>query len=126
MAKKILIVDDEADFAQLLMFDMKKRGYEVALAGDGEEGMQKIGQFKPDLIVFDIKMPKMDGYTFVKNVKKDPETKNLPMIALTSFEPMRDIFEMEGVGDYFVKSAKMEQLFATIGKYLNPPEASGA
>lgn len=116
--KKILIVDDEPDFAQLLVFDMKKRGFDVATAANGEEGLRKIAEIKPDLIVFDIKMPKMDGYSFVKNVKKDPEMKNVPMIALTSFEPMREMFEMEGVNDYFVKSARMEALFTAINKHL--------
>jgi len=118
--KKILIVDDETDFAQLLVFDMKKRGFEVMTASNGEEGLKKIKEFLPDLIVFDIKMPKMDGYTFVKNAKKEPEAKDVPMIALTSFEPMREMFEMEGVNDYFVKAARMEELFTAINKYLAP------
>lgn len=116
---KILIVDDEADFAQLLAFDLKKRGYQVATASNGEEGLAKIKTEKPGLVLFDIKMPKMDGYTFVKAVRKDPATAALPMMALTSYEPMRDMFEMEGVNGYFVKAARMDGLFEAIAKHLN-------
>ena len=114
---KILIVDDEIDFAQLLVFDIKKRGYEVITATNGEEGLAKIRSEKPRLIIFDIKMPKMDGYTFVKHIKKDPELSSIPLIALTSYD-MKDMFEIEGVRDYFLKSPKMDSLFDTIARYL--------
>ena len=115
---KILIVDDDQDFSQLLEFDLKKHGYVVALAVNGEEGLEKIKTEKPEIIIIDIKMPKMDGYTFVRRIKKDAETKNIPLIVLTSYEPMKDMFQLEGVSDYFVKSANMEGLLKTIEKNL--------
>ncbi|MCI0529837.1 MAG: response regulator [Nitrospira sp.] len=111
-------MDDDQDFKQLLEFDLKKRGYEVVNAGNGEEGLDKIRSEKPDLVLLDIKMPKMDGYTFVRHLKKDPATKGVPLIILTSYEPMKDMFQLEGVSDYFVKTAKMEGLFQTIEKNL--------
>lgn len=116
--KKILVVDDDADFSQLLQFDLKKNGYDVVAAFNGEEGLEKAGAEKPNLIVLDIKMPKMDGYTFVRRLKKDPDMKNIPLIVLTSYEPMKDMFQLEGVNDYFVKSANMEGLLAAIKKNL--------
>lgn len=116
--KKILVVDDDADFSQLLQFDLKKNGYEVVAAYNGEEGLEKAASEKPNLIVLDIKMPKMDGYTFVRRLKKDPDMKNTPLIVLTSYEPMKDMFQLEGVNDYFVKSANMEGLLAAIKKNL--------
>ena len=116
--KKILIVDDDQDFCQLLEFDLKKLGYELCCAFNGEEGLEKVGTEKPDLIVLDIKMPKMDGYTFVRRLKKEPETKDIPVVVLTSYEPMKDMFQLEGVTDYFVKSANTEELFKTIDKNL--------
>ena len=116
--EKILLVEDDQDFAQLLEFDLKKHGYQVATASNGEEGLEKVGIEKPSLIILDIKMPKMDGYTFVRRIKKDSETKEIPLIVLTSYEPMKDMFQMEGVNDYIVKSANMESLVKTIEKHL--------
>lgn len=115
---KILLVDDDPDFKQLLGFDLRKNGYTVVMANDGEEGLLKASSEKPDLILCDIKMPRMDGYTFVRHLKKDAETATIPLIILTSYEPMKDMFQMEGVNDYYVKSVDTEGLFETIKKHL--------
>lgn len=115
---RILIVDDDRDFVQLFEFDLRKRGYHVITAFDGEDGIEKARREKPQLIMLDIKMPKMDGYTFVRRLKKDPDIKDIPLVVLTSYEPMKDMFQMEGVQDYFVKSVDMEGLFKTIEKYV--------
>lgn len=115
---KILLVDDDPDFKQLLSFDLKKNGYDVVMAGDGEEGLAKADKEKPDLILLDIKMPRMDGYTFVRHLKKSEATASIPLIVLTSYEPMKDMFQMEGVNDYYVKSVDTEGLFTTIKKHL--------
>ena len=116
MPHKILIVDDDPDFLQIVEFQLKKRGYQIVTASNGEEGLEKAYSENPELIMLDIKMPKMDGYTLVRRLKKDDRTKDTPLIVLTSYEPMKDMFQMEGVYDYFVKSAEMEKLFASIAK----------
>jgi CheY-like chemotaxis protein len=116
--QKILVVDDDPDFVQLLEFDLKKHGYNVVTALNGQEGLDKVKSEGPDLIMLDIKMPKVDGYTFVRHLKKDGGTKEIPVIVLTSYEPMKDMFQLEGVKDYFVKSANMEGLLKTIEKHL--------
>ena len=116
--RKILLVDDDQDFIQLLEFDLKKHGYSVATANNGEEGLSKLRDAKPDLIILDIKMPKVDGYTFVRRLKKDPDSKDIPVIVLTSYEPMKDMFQLEGVQDYVVKSVNMEALITSIEKNL--------
>lgn len=122
--RKLLIVDDDRDFVQLLEFDLKKHGYQTLCAFNGEEGLDRAQKEMPDLIILDIKMPKIDGYTFVRRLKKDESTKNIPVIILTSYEPMKDMFQLEGVKDYFVKSANMEGLFETIEKNLKPVSGS--
>ncbi|MBI3307453.1 MAG: response regulator [Candidatus Omnitrophica bacterium] len=119
--KKILLVDDDLDFIQILEFDLKKHGYEVTTAANGEDGLEKLKTYKPALIILDIKMPKMDGYTFVRRLKKDSETKHIPLIVLTSYEPMKDMFQLEGVQDYVVKSVNMESLLISIEKNLKRP-----
>ncbi|MBI4550574.1 MAG: response regulator [Candidatus Omnitrophica bacterium] len=115
--KRILLVDDEPDLAQLLAYDLKKRGYAVILARDGEEGLAKAQAEKPDLIIFDIKMPKIDGYTFVKTLRKASALAGTPLIALTSYD-MKDMFEIEGVKDYFLKAPKMDGLFEALARHL--------
>ena len=119
---KILIVDDDQDFLQLLEYDLKKHGYNVVSANNGEEGLEKAKVEHPALIMLDIKMPKMDGYTFVRHLKKDMATREIPLIVLTSYEPMKDMFRLEGVQDYIVKSVNMESLLASIQKNLKPQE----
>lgn len=115
---KILVVDDDPDFLETIKYDLEKNGYQVALATSGEEGMKKIRSESPDLILLDIKMPRMDGYTFVRQLKKDEASSKIPVIVLTSYEPMKEIFEQEGICDYFVKSVNTDSLFQTIRKRL--------
>ncbi len=122
--KKILIVDDDPDLVHIFSLNLKRRGYQVATASDGEEGLAKVRSEKPDLIMVDIKMPKMDGYSFVRQLKQDEGSKKIPVIVLTAFEPMKDMFQMEGVQDYFVKSVNPEGLFAAIEKNLSSSRSS--
>ena len=119
--EKILIVDDDPDFVQLLEFELKKKGYQTSTAFNGEEGLERAVSVRPALIILDIKMPKMDGYTFVRRLKKEPDTKEIPLIVLTSYEPMKDMFQLEGVRDYFVKSANMKSLLEAIERNLSKP-----
>lgn len=121
---KILLVDDDQDFVQLLEFDLKKRGYQVITAFNGEEGLERVRTEKPELIVLDIKMPKVDGYTFVRRLKKDANTKDIPLIVLTSYEPMKDMFQLEGVQDYVVKSVNMEALLTSIQKHIGREQSA--
>lgn len=116
--KRILVVDDDPDFLQLTEFDLKKKGYEVISANDGEAGLEKALAEVPDLIVLDIKMPKMDGYTFVRRLKKEDSTKDIPLIVLTSYEPMKDMFELEGVTDYCIKSSDTTALNKAVEKHM--------
>jgi len=117
-AKKILMVEDERDFATLMTFDIEKHGYEVLVAHDGLAGLEKARSEKPDLILFDIKMPGMDGYNFVRQIKKDAELAEIPLIGLSSYNAMQEMVEMEGVTHFFTKTAKMDELFETIDKIL--------
>lgn len=81
MDRKILIVDDEKNIVDIIAFNLKKEGYTVITATDGEEGVQKAMEENPDLILLDIMMPKMDGYEVCKKIR---EKKNTPIIMLTA------------------------------------------
>lgn len=116
--KKVLIVDDNPDLTRILEIDLKKRGYEVITANGGEEGFKKAEEELPGLILLDIKMPDMDGFTFVRELKKNEKIRGIPVVILTGFEPMRDLFKTEGIADYFVKGTDFAILLKSIEKHL--------
>ncbi len=125
MARKILVIDDEPELVKALKIRLESKGYKVAQAFDGEEGLKKIEEEKPNLIVLDIMMPAMDGYTFAREVKFRPDTKHIPIIILTAKEKMRDLFEIEGIKEYIVKPFEYEDLLDRIGKLLKEEIESG-
>ena len=85
MAKgRILVVDDEVYIVHILDFSLGMEGYEVVTALDGEQALEKVAQQKPDLIVLDIMMPKLDGYETCKALKSRDETKDIPVILLSA------------------------------------------
>lgn len=118
MSKKILVIDDEPELVKALKIRFESKGYKVAQASDGEEGIKKIQGEKPDLIVLDIMMPAMDGYTFAREVRFNPGTKHIPVIILTAKEKMKDLFEIEGIKEYIVKPFEYQELLDRIEKLL--------
>lgn len=102
---KVLVVDDEEYIQHILNFSFGAEGYEVITAADGEEGIKIAKTEKPDIIVLDIMMPKMDGYEACKKLKADPSTKAIPVILLTAKgrEVDRKLGSQAGADDYVVK-----------------------
>ena len=84
MAKKILIVDDEPNIVISLEFLMKKEGFEVAVAGDGEEALAKVATFGPDLMLLDVMMPKKSGFEVCESLRADPARTGLLIVMLTA------------------------------------------
>ena len=81
--KKILIADDDSDLVKLLRFRLEERGYDIEVAHDGQEAIDKIYQLAIDLIILDIDMPKVDGFEICKRMQSDEIYKNIPIILLT-------------------------------------------
>ena len=84
MSKKILIVDDEPNIVISLEFLMKKEGFEIAVAGDGDEALAKVASFNPDLMLLDVMMPKKSGFEVCEALRADPERAGLLIIMLTA------------------------------------------
>ena len=95
VAKKILIVDDEADIRTYLEVLFNENGYETATAVDGDVAMEKAREFKPDLITLDIIMPHETGQKFYRQVVKDSELSKTPVIICTGMERFRDLFSRD-------------------------------
>ncbi len=83
MAKKVLIIDDDHDIVKYLSVALSEHGYDPVLAYNGNEGLEKVKQAKPDLIVLDVMMPKRSGFVVFKELKKDEQYKDIPILMLT-------------------------------------------
>ncbi len=84
MGKKILIVDDEPNIVISLEFLMRKEGFEVAVASDGEEALAKVASFAPDLVLLDVMMPKKSGFEVCEALRADPDKSELKIVMLTA------------------------------------------
>ena len=82
---KILLIDDDADFAESTKIVLESKPYDVIVAHDGDKGLQKAKQENPDLILLDVIMPVKDGFTAAEQLKKDPDLSRIPVLMLTSF-----------------------------------------
>lgn len=82
--KKILIVDDEADIIEVMKVRLERQDYKVVTASDGEEALEKVSHEKPDLIILDLILPKIDGYEVYRRLKSDKEYRRIPVILTTA------------------------------------------
>jgi len=117
---KILIIDDSRDFRKLLSRFLQTSGYEITEAENGEDGLQKIVEVKPDLILLDIMMPGIDGYEVCKRIKADPSSRDVPVIFLSGRSETTDKIEGLNVGgaDYITKPFDKGEVFARIENQL--------
>ena len=81
---RVLVVDDEADLIRILEFGLKSMGYAVETASDGQDGLKKARELKPDIILLDLMLPKLDGYKVCRLLKFDERYKNIPIIILSA------------------------------------------
>lgn len=116
--KTILIVEDESRTVDMLRLILAKAGYQVIAAADGQEGIEKARAENPDLIISDVLMPIMDGFLFLKEIKKDPATARIPVIILTARGQMEDAFLAFGADDFLEKPSEAAALLAKIEKHL--------
>ena len=113
MNRKILIVDDEKNIVDIISFNLKKEGYEVFVAYNGEEAVRKNEEETPDLILLDIMMPKVDGYEACKKIREKYDT---PIIMLTArAEEVDKVLGLEiGADDYVTKPFGVKELMARV------------
>lgn len=122
MADKILVVDDEKSISKIIAYNLKKEGYEVLCADDGEMGLELALNEKPDLILLDIMMPKMDGYEVCRKIRQQS---NVPIIMLTArADEVDKVNGLEiGADDYVTKPFGNRELVARVKAHLRRNEA---
>ncbi|MBK8232762.1 MAG: response regulator [Candidatus Eisenbacteria bacterium] len=126
--KRILVVDDEIYIVHILEFSLTMEGYEVVTAADGEEALKKIEEDRPDLVVLDIMMPKLDGYEVCRRIRRDEDHAQLPVILLSAKgRPVdREVGLEVGADDYIVKPFSPRRLLEKIRELLNRGEIGRA
>ncbi|HYI24969.1 MAG TPA: response regulator, partial [Thermomicrobiales bacterium] len=90
MGSRILVVEDQQDVAELIQVVLRGEGHTVAIARDGAQGLMLSRDWDPDLILMDIMLPGVDGGTLISRLRKEPETSNLPIIAMSASRTLRD------------------------------------
>ena len=118
--KRVLIVDDEPDVVESVKFSLELENIECLEAYDGEEALSKAKKEKPDLIILDIMLPKINGYKIARLLKFDQEYKNIPIIMLTARTQEKDIKlgEETGADKYITKPFDMDMLVNAVKGYL--------
>jgi two-component system chemotaxis response regulator CheY len=121
MSKHILIVDDSKTVRNLVAFIMKKEGFRVTMAEDGLDGLEKLYSADDvDLIISDVNMPRMDGFTFIKTVREQDSYKDVPIVVLSTEGQEKDIQTGLGLGAnlYMVKPAQPEAMIRNVKMLL--------
>jgi len=122
---RILLVDDDVDFVESTRIVLESKPYDVIVAKNGDEGLKKAKEAKPDLIILDVIMPVKDGFTAAEQLKEDPELSRIPTIMLTAFAekhaeasiPVSRGFTLEAE-DYIEKPVSPQELLARVEKQL--------
>lgn len=128
MSKRLLIVDDEPNLLRAVAACLRSEGYEVDTARSGDEGLVRVAQRLPDLIVSDIRMPRMDGYAFARQLRGNRRTDLIPIVFLTAKDESSDRLEgiRSGVDAYLTKPFEPDELVAVIENILTRVERTHA
>jgi CheY-like chemotaxis protein len=119
--ERILVVEDNMDTYELLHFILEKNGFETFLAMNGRDGVNAAQKQKPDLIIMDMSMPEMDGWTATSLIKKDAQTNAIPLIALTAnaLPGDRQRAMDAGCNEYITKPMDLDELVEAIQYWVN-------
>jgi len=121
MVGRVLIIDDEPELVKAVEVRLKANGYDVEVAYDGKEGIDKAKEIRPDLILLDFVMPMMDGYEVARELMADIEIKQIPIVVLTASQQkdLKTRFREKGINAFIVKPFETSELLDMVNKYLS-------
>lgn len=128
MTRRLLIVDDDPALLHAVADCLRAEGYEVTTARSGAEALSRMAASLPDLVISDIRMPRMDGYTLARNIRNAPRTALIPIIFLTAKDQKADRIDgfRAGVDAYLVKPFEPDELLTVVASILNRVERTHA
>ncbi len=120
MKTRILVIDDDPAIAELVAINLEMAGYDVAQATDGIKGQALAVQLLPDLIILDLMLPKVDGFTICQRLRRDQRTSDIPILMLTALSQTQDKVEgfNAGADDYLTKPFELEEMLARVRALL--------
>jgi len=121
MPKSILVVDDESVVAEISKRKLEDHGYEVQIAGNGNDALLSLKSKIPDLIVLDVQMPKMNGYTFIMEIAKISEYADIPVVVLTAYNELEPLFKRHGIKACLIKPLQLQDLVDKVVEIVGQP-----
>ena len=119
MKKKVLIVEDVADVRMMMKILIQTQGFETIIARDGYEAVEKAKEFRPDIILMDLMMPIMDGFTATRIIKENEDLKEIPILAVTAYGDMWNGKALEvGFDDVLTKPLEFENIKPLLNQYI--------
>ncbi|HLD56886.1 MAG TPA: response regulator [archaeon] len=118
--KKVLSIDDNRQIGSTLRPKFEEAGYQFESAYSGQEGLEKMRTYQPDLVLLDIMMPLMDGHEVLRRIKSDPELKHIPVIMVSAKRDKETVIRtvQGGATDYLVKPVDVKRLLEKVGRVL--------
>ncbi|MBC7808349.1 MAG: response regulator [Akkermansiaceae bacterium] len=126
-AARILVVDDEPAIVRLMEYVLDRQGYAVRTAADGEQALRVVAEFRPELILLDVMMPRKDGYTVAEAIRADPDLAGTPIIMLSAKAQDTDVEQglAAGANLYLTKPFEPDGLLETVAKCLAESRSNG-
>jgi CheY-like chemotaxis protein len=128
MAHRLLLADDSITIQKVVELVLAEEGFDIKAASNGEEALAAMAQFRPDVVLADIDMPKMNGYQLCEKIKANPDTKDVPVILLAgAFEPLdEELAKNVGAEDYIIKPFESQELISKINAVIAAEEMASA
>jgi DNA-binding response OmpR family regulator len=124
--KKILAVDDEPSIRRLVEVNLQRAGYAITTAPDGQAALSQIARERPDMVLLDVMMPRMDGFELLRRLKADPATAGIPVLMLTARAQDADVFRglQSGADFYLTKPFNPQELLIWVQRVFNAANQS--
>jgi DNA-binding response OmpR family regulator len=124
MANKILVVDDDSEISSLVQYTLESMGHQVRICDNGREVLDILHEYKPDLLLLDVMLPGIDGYSLAGQITEDATAKTIPIIILSALEPARNMFQrFSQVVVFLTKPFNTEDLMEAVKSALARPKA---
>jgi CheY-like chemotaxis protein len=123
MAKKVLVIDDEKERLDLVRLTLEQAGYDVSSCDNGRQAWASIVENRPALLVLDLMLPGIDGYSLQIKISQDPQTKDIPILVLTALEPSNALFQKlpQAIG-FMTKPFNPNDLLAKVQETIGPAD----